>query len=73
MAKVEQSNLKLLLVVGIICFIMVSQATCEAKQQAKESKQRRGITEWRFKRNQADAHANANEGNKFGEYEFYLR
>ena len=77
MAKFELKNFKFLLVVGIIGFVLVSQASCEAKQQqAKDAKQRRGITEWRFKRMNQDANAAKhpdNESQKFGEYDFYLR
>ncbi len=80
MAKLMLRNFKFLLVIGFLCFALVSQANGEAKQQqqAKVAKQRRGITEWRFKRMNQAANAihpteNSNQAQKLGEYDFYLR
>jgi hypothetical protein len=77
MIKVEQQNkLKYVLVASILIFVLVSQVSCNSKHANKEAKQRRGITEWRFKRmNEGVAAAAASSPNNmqiFGDYEFYL-
>lgn len=69
----REVNLKLVMLMGVLFCVLVSQANCEAKLQ----KARRGITEWRFKRMNEHAHAtasaNANANSiKINEYEFYL-
>ncbi len=65
----REVNLRLIMLMGVLFCVLVSQASCEAKQQ----KTRRGITEWRFKRMNENAHANSNANAiKINDYEFYL-